>query len=162
MNNKTSKIKTSNSKKKMTTTYTENVSEPWFSLINLGLKTVEGRKNKGRFHDMKVGDIIEWTNNDFMPRSVKTRITKKVQYSTFKEYLETEGLDNCLPGMPSIEHGLSVYFKYYTKQDEKDYGVMAIHIELLNYNKKPKIIKSENELKELCKNKKVFLATIGK
>jgi len=42
----------------MTTTYTENVSEPWFSLINLGLKTVEGRKDKGRFHDMKVGDII--------------------------------------------------------------------------------------------------------
>jgi hypothetical protein len=50
------------SKSKMSTqkptTYTENVSEPWFSLINLGLKTVEGRKNKGRFHDMQLGDII--------------------------------------------------------------------------------------------------------
>jgi len=91
------------------------------------------------------------TNNDFMPRSVKTRITKKVKYSTFKEYLETEGIDNCLPGIPSIEHGLSVYFKYYTKEDEKEYGVMAIHIELLNYNKKNKIIKLNKKLKELCK-----------
>jgi ASC-1-like (ASCH) protein len=56
-----------------------------------------------------------------MSRSVKTKITKKVVYSTFKEYLETEGLDNCLPGMPSIEHGLSVYYKYYTKEDEENY-----------------------------------------
>jgi len=41
--------------------YTENVSEPWFSLISLGLKTVEGRKNKGRFATMKPGQIIKWT-----------------------------------------------------------------------------------------------------
>jgi ASC-1-like (ASCH) protein len=45
--------------------YIENVSEPWFTLISLGLKTVEGRKNKGRFKDMQVGEIIEWTNKDF-------------------------------------------------------------------------------------------------
>jgi ASC-1-like (ASCH) protein len=141
-------------------TYIEHVSEPWFSLINLGLKIVEGRKNKGRFHDMKVGDIIEWKNEDFMSRSVKTKITKKVVYSTFKEYLETEGLDNCLPGMPSIEHGLSVYYKYYTKEDEKEYGVMAIHIQLLNYKSKEIKITSNNQLKELCKKKNVFLATI--
>jgi ASC-1-like (ASCH) protein len=29
--------------------YNEHLSEPWFSLISLGLKTVEGRKNKGKF-----------------------------------------------------------------------------------------------------------------
>jgi len=27
----------------------ENLSEPWFTLISLGLKTVEGRKNKGKW-----------------------------------------------------------------------------------------------------------------
>ena len=76
--------------------FTENVSEPWFSLILLGLKTVEGRKNKGRFKDMKVGDIVEWKNNDFKPRSVLTEIIGKAEYPTFKEYLETS-LDNSLP-----------------------------------------------------------------
>jgi hypothetical protein len=64
--------------------FTENVSEPWFSLILLGLKTVEGRKNKGRFTDMKIGDIVEWKNNDFKPRSVLTRVTGKAEYPTFK------------------------------------------------------------------------------
>ncbi len=80
---------------------------------------------------MKVGDIVEWTNEDFKPRSVMTRITRKAEYLTFAEYLETEGLEKCLPGMPDLEHGLSVYYKYFTKEDEKEFGVVAIEIELV-------------------------------
>ena len=80
---------------------------------------------------MKVGDIVEWTNNDFKPRSILTKITKKVEYNTFKEYLETEGLNKCLPGIPNIEYGLSVYFKYFTKEDEEQFGVVAIGLELI-------------------------------
>jgi ASC-1-like (ASCH) protein len=80
---------------------------------------------------MKVGDIVEWTNNDFIPRSVKTRIVSKGEYVTFKEYLDTEGLDKCLPGIKNIDHGLAVYFKYFTKKDEEEFGVVAIRLELL-------------------------------
>lgn len=111
--------------------YEYNVSEPWFTLILLGLKTVEGRKNKGRFKEMKIGDTIKWTNNDFKPRSVVTKITKKTYYSTFKEYLISEGLDKCLPGIPDMDTGLSVYFKYFTKEDEREFGVIAIGLELI-------------------------------
>jgi ASC-1-like (ASCH) protein len=85
----------------------------------------------GKLKEMKVGDIIEWTNEDFDKRTVLTKITKKVEYNTFAEYLNNEGLENCLPGMTSLEHGLSVYFKYFTKQEEKEFGVIAIHLELI-------------------------------
>lgn len=119
LNNKKYKVISNKNNIKMNVKkYTENVSEPWFTLILLGLKIIEGRKNKGRFKEMKVGEIIEWTNNDFVPRSVLTKITKKKEYSTFREYLETEGLNNCLPGITNIEDGLNVYFKYFTKEDE--------------------------------------------
>ena len=111
--------------------YIENVSEPWFTLISLGLKTVEGRKNKGKFKEMQVGEIIEWRNDDFNPRSVLTKIIKKQEYNTFREYLETEGLNKCLPGITNLDNGLSVYFKYYTKEDEKEFGVIAIVLELI-------------------------------
>ena len=40
------------------TTYKKHLSEPWFSLIKLKLKTVEGRLNKGDFSKMLVGDNI--------------------------------------------------------------------------------------------------------
>lgn len=111
--------------------YIENVSEPWFSLILLGLKTVEGRKNKGRFKDMKIGDIVEWKNNDFKPRSVLTEIVGKAEYSTFREYIETEGLEKCLPSIQSIDNGIDVYFKYYTKEEEKKFGVVAIRLKVI-------------------------------
>lgn len=103
-----------------------HVSDPWFSLISTGLKTVEGRKNKGKFKDMKVGDVIIWTNDDFGKRYCKTKVVRKTEYKTFHDYLQTEGLDKCLPSIPTIEQGLSVYFKYYTKDDEARYGVVAI------------------------------------
>jgi len=111
--------------------YVENLSEPWFTLISLGLKTVEGRKNRGKFKEMKVGDVVKWTNDNFLKRQILTKITGKAEYKTFAEYLETEGLDKCLPGMPTLEHGLSVYFKYFTKEEEAEFGVVAIRLKLI-------------------------------
>lgn len=110
--------------------YSEHLSEPWFTLISLGLKTVEGRLNKGRFKEMKVGDIVEFHNEDFKERKVLTKIVAKAEYKNFEEYLIEEGLDKCLPGIPSIEHGLSVYYKYFSKEKEQEFGVVAIRIEV--------------------------------
>jgi ASC-1-like (ASCH) protein len=78
---------------------------------------------------MKIGEVIEWKNDDFKSRSFMTKIVGKREYKTFKEYLETEGLNKCLPGIPTLEHGLSVYYKYFTKEDEAKYGIVAISIE---------------------------------
>ena len=60
-----------------------------------------------------------------------TEITGKAEYNTFGEYLEAEGLDKCLPGIQDIDTGLSVYYKYFTKEDEKEFGVIAIRLKLL-------------------------------
>lgn len=110
----------------------ESLSEPWFSLISLGLKTVEGRLDRGHFKSLQIGDLIQWTNNNFLERTVITRVVAKRNYFSFREYLDTEGLQNCLPGIPSLAHGLSVYYKYYTTADEETYGVVAIELDLVN------------------------------
>ena len=55
----------------------------------------------------------------------------KAEYKSFEEYLIEEGLDKCLPGMPSIDHGLSVYYKYFSKEKEQEFGVVAIRIEVI-------------------------------
>lgn len=109
----------------------ESLSEPWFSLISLGLKTVEGRLDRGHFKSIQIGDLIQWTNTNFLERTVITRVVAKRNYFSFREYLDTEGLQNCLPGMPSLAHGLSVYYKYYTTADEENYGVVAIELDLV-------------------------------
>ena len=121
-----------NGKKSNKKLYIKNLSEPWFTLIYLGNKSVEGRLNKGEFKEMKVNDEIKWINKDFNHREFVTRIVSKKQYSTFKEYLEGEGLDKCLPAISSIKDGLSVYYKYYSEEDENKYGVIAIRLEVIN------------------------------
>jgi len=117
--------------KKNKPNYTEHVSEPWFSFIKIGLKTVEGRLNKGRFEEMKVGQIVEWKNNDFSERTVLTKIIAKNKYASFAEYLNKEKLRKCLPGFDTNKEGVDVYYKYYSKEKEEQYGIVAIHLELL-------------------------------
>lgn len=112
-------------------TFRKHLSEPWFSLVTLKAKTVEGRLNKGDFIKMKVGDIVEWFNDDFLPRTILTEITETIRYDTFSEYLESEGLSKCLPGIPTLEHGLSVYYKYFSKEDETNNGIIAIRLKVV-------------------------------
>ncbi len=120
-------------KKKLPKMITKNVSEPWFSLIKLNLKTIEGRLNKGDFKDLRIDDIIIWTNDDLgFYREFKTKIIHKKNYDTFEDYLLNEGLDKCLPGIENIEDGLKVYFKYYTKQQEKEFGILALELQKIN------------------------------
>lgn len=109
----------------------ETVSEPWFTLIKLGHKTVEGRLNVGRFKHFKEGDIITWTNLNFGKRTIETKVVYTKVYKTFKEYLESEELENALPGIDNIAMGLDVYYKYYSKEDERKNGVIAIKLQIV-------------------------------
>ncbi len=118
----------SNNNQNMGPRYSKNVSEPWFSLISLKLKTVEGRLNKGDFKEMQVGDTIEWTNTELGTRSFKTRVVRKTLYKSFKEYLDSEDINRCLPGIDAA-HGPDIYYKYYTVEDEQKYGIVAIELE---------------------------------
>lgn len=108
-----------------------HLSEPWFSLIATGLKTVEGRINKGKFAGLDICDIITFYNDDFNHREISVKVIRKTPYPDFKTYLETEKLANAVPGQPSIGHGLAVYYKYYTKEQEREHGIIAIGIEIV-------------------------------
>ena len=50
-------------------------------------------------------------------------------YDSFQNYLSNEKLKNCLPGIQNIKQGISVYYQYYSKQDENKYGICAIIFE---------------------------------
>jgi len=112
------------------TVYEKNLSEPWFSLIKLKNKSVEGRLNKGDFANMAVGDFIIFTNNELgFERKFTVEIYKINCFENFQEYLENETLERCLPGIDNMEDGLNVYYKYYTKEDEIKYKIKAFTFE---------------------------------
>jgi len=106
--------------------YEKNLSEPWFSLMHCGIKRVEGRLNKGDFANMNIGDFIIFTNNELgFERKLQIKIKHISYYDNFELYLEKETLELCLPTIYNIEDGLKVYYKYYNKSDEIEYGIKA-------------------------------------
>lgn len=59
----------------------------------------------------------------------KTKIVGITKYKTFEDMIKNEGLKNTLPGYKRVDKGVNeVYYKYYTKQDEEKYGVIAIKL----------------------------------
>jgi|APSaa5957512622_1039677.scaffolds.fasta_scaffold19917_3 ASC-1-like (ASCH) protein len=117
--------------------YIQDLSEPWFSLVKLGIKTVEGRLNKKNFSRMEVGDIICFTNNEFgFERRCKVVIKKitptEALYRTFYDYLISETLEKCLPGIDNIDDGKKVYYQYFDNKDEVMYGVKAFEMKVIS------------------------------
>ena len=78
---------------------------------------------------MKKGDVVVWENSSlgFM-REVKTTITSIHSYSSFEEYLEAENLERALPGIDNLDDGVKVYRNYFTKEQEKEFNVLAIRL----------------------------------
>lgn len=46
--------------------------------------------------------------------------------------LLAEGIRNVIPDAIDLEHAVNVYYKFYDKEDEKIYGVLAISITVIN------------------------------
>jgi ASC-1-like (ASCH) protein len=114
----------------MSHTYEKHLSEPWFSLIKIGKKIVEGRLHIDWAKEVKQGDTIVWSNSDFkFERTFRTVVKEKRIYESFHTFLTEEGLENALPGIDTIDEGVKIYRKYYTEEMEKNIGVVAISIE---------------------------------
>jgi ASC-1-like (ASCH) protein len=109
------------------------VSEPWFSLIENGQKTVEGRLFKGIFTEFRVNDTIRWINNrNGKEKSVTVKITKLSKYPNFGDLLFNEKLYKVLPGFPNIKCGIVLYDRIYSSFNEiKEYGTLAIEMQVV-------------------------------
>lgn len=111
------------------TKFKKHVDEPYFTLLKTGKKVCEGRLLKGDFNKMKVSDRIEFDNSIGTDKFM-CKIVSVNRYPTFREYLLTETLERCLPGITDIEEGILIYYNFFTKEDEEKYGVIGITIEL--------------------------------
>jgi len=67
--------------------FRKHISEPWFSLIMIHIKTIEGRPNQGDWAETREGDQIDWVNEDFeFKREFRTLIVSKKLYPSFESY----------------------------------------------------------------------------
>ena len=100
-----------------------SVQDPWFTAIAQKRKTIEGRLLKGKFAALRPGTVlvVDKPNSKRRLVAVVTKVAK---------YLSSEGLNRTLPGVKTIRDGVDVYRRFYSEQDERNFGVVAIHITL--------------------------------
>lgn len=109
-----------------------SLSEPYFSLIQSGLKTAEGRVYKNRFIKIKPGDIIEFKNDD---KRFTVRVTTIDKFNSFYEMMENKMRD-LLPNIinpdltddENYRNGVAVYREFFDEEQEK-LGVISIGID---------------------------------
>lgn len=105
------------------------IDTPWLDWIESGVKTFEGRLNKGTWKKIKPSDIIIWTDQN--KKTVITQIRELKYYSDFASAFNDLG--SKLVPIPNANEKLvkKLYSRYFTDADVKKFGVVAIGVDLI-------------------------------
>ncbi|KAH1097439.1 hypothetical protein J1N35_014360 [Gossypium stocksii] len=97
-----------------------HVQEPFFSMSRDGFKTTEGWCAVGKYNNIEPGSMI------LLNQCLVLEVQDIRHYATFSKMLEAESIFQVLPGVKSTEEGLQTYRKFYTDEEERSNGVIAI------------------------------------
>ena len=97
-----------------------------FNKIKNGIKTVELRLFDVKRRALRVNDYIEFTNRETNEK-IDVKITDIKKFNSFKELFDN--YDNKSMGLSETDD-YTIMEKYYTKEEEEKYGVVAIELEI--------------------------------
>lgn len=107
-------------------------------LLN-GDKTLEGRLGKPKYIKLRLGNNLSvrediWKDGKIVksiPDRAKIQITQLLYFESFDEMLHSLDFHKALPQATSIRDALDTYHRFYSKEDEAEYGVVAITFKLV-------------------------------
>lgn len=105
----------------------------YFLAILEGKKKLEGRLYKGKYKEIRIGDILHITNvnNTKDNRTLELEVKKIYTFPSFEEAFKK--LDH-LSAVPetSLEECLLIYHTFYPKEITLEYGVVFFEIALVH------------------------------
>jgi ASC-1-like (ASCH) protein/cytidylate kinase len=107
-----------------------DVNEPYFTQIQQGKKTVEGRKITETWRHIRRGDLVTLRNGTHYVIFTVELVNYYLPScgDPLGEYLLHETLDRTLPGVPTIEEGRAVYLQWWTREEIQKHGMMGIRL----------------------------------
>ena len=101
-----------------------------FQNIKKGIKKFELRLYDERRRNINLGDTITFRNLNDLEDTISVKVLALLRYPTFADFFED--IDYKLCGTAnSLEEKLNRVHTFYTVEQEKEYGILAIKIELL-------------------------------
>lgn len=105
-----------------------------------GQKTIEGRLNRGKFAEYKVGDTISLRRDirdgrgvlqDGEPGAARVEVLAVRHYPGFIQMVAAEGFARVIPTTRGAQEAADEYNKYYSAEDQAAHGVLAIEVRYL-------------------------------
>lgn len=116
----------------------KDLSEPHFTNVCLGKKTIEGRPASGSFGSALVGDIITFYNDiSGKRRECTVVITEISHHGSFLKMMKAHTLKKVLPDAATYLEGLKEYSKFYPHLvdpgtlNEKEGNILGITLRLI-------------------------------
>lgn len=105
------------------------LKESPFERIKNGTKTIEFRLYDEKRRKVKIGDEIEFSKLPDLQEKLLVEVLNIYRAETFKELFEKIYTDK-----DEIERKTKSMYQFYSKEQEKEYGVVGIKIALLSNN----------------------------
>lgn len=100
-----------------------------FDLVSRGVKTLEIRLFDEKRQRLKLGDHLAFTNNG---RKAVVKVTGLSRFATFTDLLQNlGGVTSGWLASDSLEKMVSDLRLIYSLEEEKRYGVVGIHLQLI-------------------------------
>lgn len=104
-----------------------------FENIRNGSKMYEGRPNKPKYSVLRIGSVVMIKNSSNLLEHVYVIVTSLDVYKTFKEMIESKGLDRVLPDQYEMRVDIDsavdrVYRTWYSEEIEEEFGVLCIGV----------------------------------
>lgn len=96
-----------------------------FDLVNNNIKDIEIRLNDEKRKKLKVGDIINIVNRE-SNKSINVKIINLEYFQSFNECINNYDLNRLYNNKITCNEFIQLLYKFYTKEDEIKYGVVAI------------------------------------
>ena len=107
------------------------LNESPFERIKNGTKTVEFRLYDEKRQQICIGDTIKFLNEAELTENFKVKIIGLLRYNSFEDMFKDFDISVLADKSMTKEELMQVLEQFYTKEKQKQYGVLGIRIELL-------------------------------
>jgi DNA polymerase III epsilon subunit-like protein/ASC-1-like (ASCH) protein len=97
------------------------VFEPWFTFLQTGQKSIEGRRGTLAEFDHLVGQDIQFRNEQI---SFFKHVTEIKHYDDIEAFVRDSPLEDTLPGITTTEDACAVYYQFWSREKVQESGGM--------------------------------------
>ena len=103
----------------------------YIEFIKEGTKRIEIRLNDEKRSQIKLGDTIKFLKEPEKKETLKAKVVGLLRYNTFEDMFNDFDISILADKSMTKEELIGVLEQFYTKEKQKEYGVLGIRLELI-------------------------------